>query len=214
MSYAPPNIDPANLDTLTGAFEEIFKNLVHNTDGMLPAKVLSYSSGPPARAQVQPLISVVDTKGNYTIRANIASIPVLQLGGGGFFMNFPLKAGDLGWIFASDRDISLFLQYYNETIPNTARVKDFSSALFIPHLMTNYSIASEDANNLVIQSADGSVKVSLGTNLATVQAPTVNINGTGRVNLGGTSGGTGVARIGDAVSGGVITGGSTKVFSN
>ena len=42
-----------------------------------------------------------------------------------------------------------------------------------------------------------------------VQAPTVTVEAD-TVNLGGT-GGAGVARIGDAVSGGVITGGSTRV---
>jgi len=216
MSYAPPNIDPANLDTLTGAFNEVLKNMIQDWGGMLPASVTGYKAGPPSRVGVQIMIPVVDTNTGLTVRAQVASIPVFQYGGGGFIVNFPLNVGDLGWVIACDRDINLFLQYYNMQPPPTARIKDWSSALFVPHVMKGYSISDDDAGNLVIQSLNGSVKVSLGATIATVQAPTVNVNGTSRVNLAGTSGGAAVARIGDTVdlTTGLITSGSTKVFSN
>ncbi len=79
-----------------------------------------------------------------------------------------------------------------------------------------------DTKNDLIATVDGKVDLTVTgdvnlsvTGDANITVPTGDINliaTAGSVNLGG-AGGLGVARIGDAVSGGVITGGSTKVFS-
>jgi hypothetical protein len=92
----------------------------------------------------------------------VASVPVMQFGGGGFVLSFNFQPGNLGWIKASDRDISLFLQTYGMQAPNSARLHSFSDAVFIPDVMTGYTLAGEDADNAVLQTLDGSVKVALG----------------------------------------------------
>jgi hypothetical protein len=166
-----PNIDPANNDTLAGTLRSVFSQLMRNVDGMLPARVLRYDRD-TNRVQVEVLIAMVTTSGQQVSRAQIANIPVINLGGGGFIINFPLKADDLGFIMANDRDISLFLQSFSEAPPNTNRVKNFADSVFIPSVLTDYTIDGADTSSMVIQNLDGTVKVSLGTNSVTVKAPT------------------------------------------
>lgn len=152
-------------------------------DDMLPAQVIAYDRA-SNRAQVQPLIAMVSTNSTLIDRAQIAALPVLQLGGGGFVLSFPLQTGDLGWIKASDRDISLFLQTFQNSPPNTQRMHSFSDALFIPDTMLRaVSIAGEDAGNAVFQNTDGTVKIALWDNLIKILAPQgVGIGGTPSAN--------------------------------
>jgi hypothetical protein len=183
MTNANPSVDPANLDSLTGAFREVFKKFMQGVDGMLPATVIAFDRGPPPRAQVQPEIMMVTTAGEILPRAQIASIPVLQFGGGGFVLSFNLKTGDKGWIVASDRDISNFLKTVASAAPNTYRMKNFADGLFIPDVMINYTLASEDAQNAVLQSLDGTVKISLGTDKIKIAAPTIEIEAVEAINI-------------------------------
>lgn len=67
------------------------------------------------------------------------------------------------------------------------------------------TVADDKGNSLALNSEANSWTIT------TVGGGPVNINASGSINLG--TGGAGVARIGDAVVGGVITGGSTKVFA-
>lgn len=219
--------NPSSLGVLPGVLQTAITKSLQRTDGKLPAKIISYNRT-TNRASVQPLINVVDTAGNQIQRAPISSIPVLQLGGGGYLLSFNLQQGDLGWIEANDRDISLFLQYYALSAPNTFRIKSFSDAVFVPDVMRGYEISSEDSENTVLQSLDGSVKISLGSDTITVVAPNVVIGGTdsttitgdlsveGDVLISGTldvtdactlgTGGVAIARVGDNVAVNIATG--------
>lgn len=169
-----PSGDPADLSDFTGAFRHIFGKMLQGVDGMLPARVISYNRT-TNRATVQPLIMLLTTSNATIPRAQIGSVPVYQYGGGDFLLSFPVKAGDLGWIKANDRDISLFLQKYGQSAPNTIRKKSFSDAVFYPDVMRGYTIAGEDANNVVLQNLAGTVKVSLGASKVKITAPTVEI---------------------------------------
>lgn len=153
-------INPANLDNLAGAFNFILKKNLQNTDDMLPAQIVAYDSATNL-ATVKILISIVLYDDTIVQRPQLASVPVLTYGGGGFSFVFPYKAGDLGWIKASDRDISTFLQSFKETIPATGRLHSFSDGVFIPDVMTGFTVATADAQKLVLQKNDGSVKIAL-----------------------------------------------------
>ena len=157
---ANPSVDPANEDSLAGTFKHAFNKLLQSVDGMLPARVVAFDRK-KNRVQVQPLIMVLSTNRETVSRAQLASIPVLQIGGGGYMMNFNLTPGDLGWILASDRDISNFLQSYAEAQPNTLRKNDFADSLFIPNIMHNFNILDEDEEHAVLQSVDGAVRIAL-----------------------------------------------------
>lgn len=156
-----PSRDPANDDSLTGLFRQILDKAAQNTDDMLPARVVAFDRA-RNRVQVQPLIRIVGTNGETLSRAQIIDIPVQQIGGGGFVLLFPLSPGNLGWIKANDRDISLFLQSWQESPPNTFRKHSFSDAVFIPDVMTGWTLSGDDAARAVLQSTDGNVRVSLG----------------------------------------------------
>jgi len=200
MSNANPSQNPSNYGTLTGLFREAMDKMIAGVDGMLPARVISYNRA-TNRAQVQPLIMLVTTNNESVARAPVASVPVFQFGGGGHILSFNINAGDLGWIKANDRDISLFLQYFTQSAPNTWRKHSFQDAVFIPDPMRGYTIAEEDQSNCVLQNLDGSVKISLSADTIKIAAPNVEI-----VSENFTHNGT---NVGDThVHGGVQSGGS------
>ncbi len=171
-----PNIQPANNDTLAGVLKFSFQEFMKGLNTVMPAKVLAYDRT-TNRAQIQVMINGVSTNGQQFSGPQIASVPVLLLGGGGFMINFPLATGSLGWLIATDRDISLFLQTYQAAAPGVYLIRNFSSSLFVPDVMTNYTVGEDDTNNLVIQSLDGTSKISIGSGEITISAPTVNIIG-------------------------------------
>lgn len=180
--FSSPSQNPADVGTLGGLFRLFSTKFLQGVDDMLPASVIAYDRT-TNRAQVQPLIAMVTTGGVQITRAGVASVPVLQLGAGGFVASFPIKPGDLGWIKANDRDISLFKKTYANASPNTQRKHTFEDAMFIPDvMMQGVTIASEDLNNLVIQNLAGTVKVSWWSTLLKIIAPRVGIGGTPNAN--------------------------------
>jgi len=209
-----PSKDPANSSgDIPGAMREILaKFLQSSIDDMLPAQIVTYDRD-TNRATVKPLIAMVTTNGANISRNQLASIPVLNIGGGNFILSFPLLPGDKGWIKANDRDISDFLKTYKESVPNTKRVHNFNNGLFIPDVMTGYTIDAEDTENAVLQTLDGTVKISLFPDKLKITAPSVEI--IGPTYIGGI-GGQPIARLGDSVQtnpvtgAGTITGGSAE----
>ena len=155
--------NPANGGNLAGALAEIMGKFLAGVDDMLPAVVVEYDRT-ENRATVRPLIRILKTDGTVVDRAQIASVPVLNLGGGGVVLSFNISPGDLGWVKASDRDISLFLQ--NETgedvPPNTLRKHDFGDSLFIPDQFRNWNLDAGDAECAVLQTVDGLNRITIG----------------------------------------------------
>ena len=174
--YNNPSLDPADNNSLAGSIRFAFSKLIQNVDKMLPAQVISYNRE-KNRVQVQILITLLTTDGSSVPRPQVASVPVLRLGGGGLFLSFPLNQGDLGWICANDRDISNFLQTYSQSIPNTNRIHDFSSGLFIPDIMRGYTLADDADGAAVLQNLAGTVSISISdTDVNINAAQSVNIN--------------------------------------
>lgn len=205
------SLDPAINDTLAGTIAFSFKKMMQNTDGMLPAQIVSYDRA-TNRATVTILIARLTTNGSLVSRSMVASVPVLLLGGGGYMISFPLTAGNFGWIIANDRDISNFLADYEESAPATLRIKSFNDGLFIPDAMTGYTINPVDADNAVIQSLDGTIKIAL-TPLGVVITGGVTV--TGGISASGGSGSYPVQLSGNilltgnlAVSGNITAGGT------
>lgn len=167
-----PSIKPTNTTSIIGLMNTIQDRTSRNLESMLPAKVINFDRA-KNRVTVQPLIRVMATDGSTISRNQLFSIPVYNPSGGGFGVYFPLVAGNLGWIHANDRDISLFLQNYKEANPNTTRKHLFSDAIFYPDAMTGFNIDGEDSNNLTIQSDDSSVKVTLSNNTVKIKATNI-----------------------------------------
>jgi hypothetical protein len=161
-----PDIDPANNYTLTGVTEFAFKKMQQAVNGMLPAQVISYDRT-TNRVSVQLLIDLRTTSGTAISRATLSSIPVLCLGGGNFSVSFPLNAGDQGWVLANDRDISTFLNTYDQTIPASTRMYNFADGIFYPDVMKTYNITESNKGYGIIQSQDGTISIEFGVNVTT-----------------------------------------------
>lgn len=159
---APPSTNPSNTTTVAGMLREVLHNFLMDVDDMLPAQVLSYDRASNV-AKVRPLIMVVGTDLQNLSRAEVSSVPVLQIGGGSFMLNFPINPGDLGWIKANDRDISHYKQSLADSPPNTYRKHDFSDGLFIPQVMRNWTINAEDSGNVVLSTVDGTQRIAIAT---------------------------------------------------
>lgn len=167
---APPSQNYANYDSLQGVFNTVLRKTLMATDDMLPAQIIAYDRA-TNRAQVQPLIIAVTTLGERLVRAQIASLPVLQLSAGGVMLSFNLNPGDMGWIKSNDRDISLFKQSCESSVPNTKRLHSFEDAIFIPDAMNDYFIAPQDLNNAILQTKDGIVCIALWPTQLKITAP-------------------------------------------
>lgn len=167
---AQPSRDPANDGTLVGMLKQFAQKNLQNMDDCLPAVVIAFDRV-ANRATVQPMIKVLGTNGQSISRAQIASVPVFQIGGGGFMLNFNLKPGDLGWIKATDRDTSLYLQGCTEQQPNSQRMHSFNDGVFLPQIMQGFTIDPEDAENAVWQTLDGTVRVALWSDRVKITAP-------------------------------------------
>ena len=202
---AIPSQNPADLGTLGGTLRWAFKKLLQSTDGMLPATVIAVDAK-REYATVQPAVHVLATDNTLTPRAQIAKVPIFTMGAGNYVLSFPVKAGDLGWIVASDRDISLYLQQNGASGPNSNRLHSFEDGVFFPDKARQWTLADEDAENVVLQSLDGADKITLGPDsiklkhhtLIEFDAPSVTM--TGDLTVDGTiTGQTDV--VADTVSG-------------
>lgn len=212
MTNAYPSADPADDDSLLGTLRTILRKHLQTVDDMLPARVVAFNRT-TNRVQVQILIKQLTTTGELVSRQQVASIPVFQIGGGDFILNFPLNPGDLGWIKAADRDISLFLQSYEETGPNSLTLHSFDNSVFFPDVMRGFTIDAEDASNVVLQTLDGSCRVAIWSDRVKVTAPLIVLDApdthvTGNLRVDGNISG------GDDGSGNMTVNGNITVTGN
>jgi Phage protein Gp138 N-terminal domain len=177
---------------LLGALLSALRSHELTSDQLLPAVIQSFDRVNNI-AVVQPLVQWVDVDNNQYNRHQLVGINVLSLGGGGFNISFPLKQGDLGWILAADRDISLFKQSLQNAAPNTGRLHSFEDGWFVPDVLRNYSINSADSAAMVIQSVDSTTRISISEGSITITTPSaVNLVSPNVTTSGNLSAGSGV----------------------
>lgn len=158
-----PNSNQASKNSLAGVTKDVLQRwLREEVDDMLPARVVSYDDN-TGRATIQPIVMVGTTDGTKISRAAIPNIHVFRFGGGGFFIRFPVKPGDFGWLKANDRDISLIMQNSGqvEDWPNTKRLHSFSDAMFFPDILRAWVIDGANADAAVFQTLDGSAVLAV-----------------------------------------------------
>ena len=168
----PPSYNPANKGTLEGLLIEAFRALLLDTDDMLPCKVVSFDRVSNL-VTVQPQIMTISTSGKLVSKAPLASVHVFTLGAGNFFLSFPLAAGNTGWIKASDRDISLYMQSMTESRPNTDRLHSFEHGVFLPDVKALLGLANNAA--MVLGSLDGTTKIEMVPNTITMTAVNIDL---------------------------------------
>ena len=167
-----PSQDPAQQTNLGEALRGIIGKYMQQIDGMLPATVVSYNRK-SGRATIVPSINMVGTNGTNISRAPLANIRVLAIGGGDFLLTFPVRPGDTGWIEASDRDISLWLQGSGKkaTSPNTHRMHSFSDGRFIPDAMFDYVLPDSAEDGVCLQHKSGEAAIIITGDKIMLNAP-------------------------------------------
>jgi hypothetical protein len=118
------------------------------------------------------MIYLVKMDNSTLSRQSLEKINILSIGAGGYLINFPVNVGDLGWLFAGDRDLSLFKQSLSDAAPNSGRAHQFADGIFIPDAFRKFTLASEDSGALVIQNTSGTVKLSIQNDNIIIAAPT------------------------------------------
>lgn len=196
----------SNVRALRAPFRAVLGKFLQGVDDCLPAVVIAVEGR--RRVTVQPQIMMGATDGQKVSRAQIASVPLLNIGGGDFVLSFPVKAGDFGWIKATDRDMSLFLQALAEEWPNTKRMHSFQDGVFIPDAMRQWTLNGEDAERAVLQSVDGLTRIAVGDGIVKITAPAVEIVADDVAIESGTLTHNGVNIGSDHVHGGVTAGGA------
>lgn len=157
---AIPSKNPADDSGLGSMLKATMDKYMKDVDGMLPATVISYNRV-TNRATVAPSIVKMMTNGDQLVRAPLADIPVLAIGGGDFCLTFPLKPGDTGWIEASDRDVSAWLQGSGKrrAQPNTHRTHSFSDGRFIPDKLADFTLPPEAEGGVCLQHKSGACAI-------------------------------------------------------
>jgi hypothetical protein len=167
-----PTTEASSDDSLSGTMVQVLRSFLLDVDDCLPVTVISYDRN-ENRATVAHEIQMVETGGAAVDRAQVISVPALVLGAGGFMVGFHIPPGSKGWIKATDRDLSNFLETYEKAVPDNFRIHNFDTGLFIPDVMTGYTIAGEDEEAMVIQSMDGLTKISINNDRLKIVHPTL-----------------------------------------
>ncbi len=141
----------------------------------LPGKVISYDAALQA-VDVQPVIRDLfeDEEGaaQYETLPVIPRVPVVFLGGGGFRVTVPIRAGDHVTLIFADRSIDSWLAQGGILNPTPGRAHDLADAIAIPGLRSFKSpLASAPTDTMSIGADDG---------------PTIEISNT-EIQAGGTA---------------------------
>ena len=191
----PPSVslDPAVLSGgMAGMLRFILRKWsMTELESALPAVVTGVDGTGRKFVSARPLIQQVTTSGKVINRPEIAKLPILQLSGGDFVLSFPVAVGDIGWIVACDRDISLAVQNFKDgkdQPPGSQRHHDFRDAFFIPDAARKWASGAEGApaNAVALQSKDGTMAVWISPDsiklkhptLVEIAAPAVRVTGT------------------------------------
>lgn len=180
-----PSHNPADENTLDGLNNVLIDKISMGIQNVIPAIVQSYDKV-TNRAIVKPAITGVASQGQKISKEPYIDIPVLNLSGGGFVISFPIKQGDIGWLVACDRNISIFKQNLEESAPNDYRKHKFEDGFFIPDKINN--TPTKD-NSLIIQNSAGTVSIELtetGVNISGITDVTGNTTITGNTSVVGS----------------------------
>jgi len=150
---------------------------------------------------VQPLVAAVDSDGMVTPHGTIFGLPYFRLQGGSNAVIIDPVVGDIGVCVFASRDISSVKVAKGPSAPGSFRRFDPADGLYLGGFLNG-------APTQLVSFGPGGIAVTSPTAVV-VTAPAVTVV-SDNVSLGDT-GGRPVARVGDTVSGGVITSGSEKV---
>ena len=188
---------PSEIDTAAFKNPELmmlrFRNsIMRSISVSMPCKIVSYDRTTHL-ATVKPLLNFKYFHCPVVESDEIPDVEILRMMAGGFLIDFPIAAGDTGWLIAVDRDALDVKTRSGTALPRSSVVNSYKSGFWIPDQWgddTKLNISGVDENRLVIMSKDGAQKISLGGSDINVVATSVNITGdvnvTGNLAVSGT----------------------------
>lgn len=187
----------SEIDTSAFNNPELFQlylrdNILSRICVSMPCKIVSYNRATHI-AKVKPLFNFKYENGPTVESAEMQDVEVRRIMAGGFLIDFPIAAGDTGWLIAVDRDASDIKERSGSALPCSSAVNTYVSGFWIPDQWgsdTRLGISGVDENRLVVQSKDGTQKISVGSSDIKITATTVTIDSptttiTGAVNITG-----------------------------
>ena len=205
-SVAPPSYNLADGNTEAGLLDFSGDKLFESLEKITVAEVISYNPT-TNRAVLQILNQAVTSDGQKLPRKPLEDIPVVQLSGGGFTVNFPIQQGDKGILLACDRDISVFKQNLTTYAPATYQKHRYKDSFFLP-LLVNGGFGS--STSLTVSNASG-VILSISNDSVVINTPQLTINSSTTTTSGelkAGNGATGTFSNSVTVANGIVTGGS------
>ncbi len=172
-----PSNNPAETNSESGKNDFLFDKLLSKIEKIAPAQIISYDRQ-KNRAVVQILNQSITSQGGKIPRKPLKDIPALVLYGGDFVLSFPIKEGDVGWICAADRNISIFKQTLKMFAPATYEKHRYKDSFFVPNYINGFTYTPDDEDAVLLTSTDGSTKISVKQGQVTIIANTIHLGGT------------------------------------
>jgi hypothetical protein len=153
---------PSTPDILTGIMERLASELCV----CLPAQIESYDAATQL-AKVKPLLKrplrLPDGSDATESISIINNVPVIHPSGGGYFVHFPLAAGDPVTLVIADRSLDRWIEKGGEVDPGFTHTHELSDAFAIPGGRNKKNkLASADANKLTIgKDGDASMQITI-----------------------------------------------------
>jgi hypothetical protein len=111
----------------------IVRQIMAEMHTMKPVKVMAVNGGgiaPAGTVDVQPLISQIDGQGFGTPHGIVHGLPWSRVQGGTNAIICDPMVGDIGYVVASDRDMSTVINTKAAALPNTRRQFDIQDGIY------------------------------------------------------------------------------------
>ena len=191
-----PSVGYSETDTILA----VCKSLVSQLNTMKLVKVTKVTGGSEGevagRVEVQPLVSQIDGNGYGTAHGIVPDIPWFRLQGGANAVICEPVVGDIGFVVASDRDISKVKSTLAAALPGSRRTFDIADGIYVGGCLNvapdQYLIFTEDSVRLVDKNGTSVSLASGGFNLTDSHGNVIS-SGAGGITI--TPGGAGTVTI-------------------
>lgn len=219
-----PSFNPANLDDAWGALEQIIHDYLMNN--LWTVSIVEVSAvNEDNTIDVRPVIRLQTTLGAVLPQQEpIFNVPIFVLKGGNCEISLPVAVGDKGLLLACKYDPSLYFMAHSPSTAASNQLFSLSNGVFLPldfgytpsgiMIRNGSTKVNVQEKQIILEAGENDQTSSLvlgpssltgtiqGSVIIKAENATIEAN---EVNLG-ASGGVGVARIGDSVVVGGVTG--------
>jgi hypothetical protein len=153
--------DVAAVDEAAAAFGAHIDERTMELHTLLPGHIVSFDSDNQT-AKVQPGIQRIFAQQGAVNLPELVDVPVCFPGGGGYFLTFPVAAGDECVLSFSERAIDFWWQNGGVQLPAEYRTHDLSDAFATVGVNSKpHRISSMRTDGAELRTRDGSARISL-----------------------------------------------------